>query len=226
MGGRLTAREKRFDASEWTALVGSSPGFGLVQTFEYGQAKTETGPWLMRHLLIEEAGRPVAAAQVMLRDLPVVRGGLAWINRGPILLSGAGDSPAAMTGALDALVRYWAKERNYYLRVAPPWANGPALDTGMRPAGRPGWASARLDLSSPLETLRAGLRKNWRSALISAEKDGVESRAGERIRALSRGISELSDGTGLRDSCHAGFFGRAAAAPTRDAQASGLHRRS
>ena len=193
---RYAAREKIFSASEWTALVGSTPGFSLLQSWEYGKAKAETGPWRLRHLLIEEAGRPVAAAQVMLRDLPLIRGGLAWCNRGPILLDASEPEPERLAGILRAMVGHWAAERGYYLRLAPPWSEGTrsseARAAGLEAAGRRGWASARLDLSEGIEALRAGLRKNWRSALINAEKNALEWRSGEReFPTFIRGYDEF-----------------------------------
>jgi hypothetical protein len=46
-------------------------------------------------------------------------------------------------------------------------------------AGEPGWASAVIDLSPDLETLRAGLKGKWRGHLNKAERSDLEVRIGE-----------------------------------------------
>jgi len=199
--GVLEVRERDFDAAGWTSLVGRAPGFSLLQTWEYGRAKCETGPWRMRHVVLEDAGKVLAGAQVMLRDLPLAFGGLAWINRGPLLL---GETPrkGLLAGVLRALRRHFVEERGYYLRLAPSWDGGlceeEVAGSGLRPAGAPGWASGRLDLSAPLEELRAGLRKNWRSALSKAEKDDLGVRSGEDgVEAFLAGYRRFLESRGF-----------------------------
>lgn len=165
----------------WREIAGGCAGYSLLQSWEYGEAKSRSGRWAARRCLIFSGERLAGAAQVLTRELPLLRGGLAWVNRGPLSAAGAPEAGEL----LQALRRHWTLQRGYYLRVAPP--EGAALEApgeGFASAGRPGWASARLDLTLPLEVLRAGLRKNWRNAL---------ERAARRSAAVESGGGPLLD---------------------------------
>jgi len=164
----VTCRPSALDAAGWDAASAAYPGANLLQSWEYGAAKAQGG-WIAERLEFVADGRIVGLAQVMLRRLPVVGGGLAWCNRGPL---GAG---------LEALRAHYLG-RGFYLRVAPAGTDA-VVAPGFRQTGRIGWASAVLDLAPPVEALRAGLDGKWRNALAKAERSGltVESGSGGAV---------------------------------------------
>lgn len=165
-----------FDAAAWRTVLAQLADPSLPQTWNYGAAKVATGPWRIEHGILEQDGRTVGAAQVLIRDLPAgLPGGLAWISRGPLWRQdSSADNADRLNAALAALARHYAGQRGYYLRMAPPAPDGLALAAGpidVTPIS--GWASARVDLSRPLADLRAGLVQKWRNAANKAERSGV-----------------------------------------------------
>lgn len=167
---RMELQSKAFSQGEWAELTSSSQGFSLLQTWEYGEARTRPG-------LVAERARFVAGdevvgfCQAMVRRVPVVRGGAVWINRGPLTTR---DDPngSLMTEMLSTLRRYWVGQRGFYLRIAPvlPPDGASALPDGYESTAARGWCSSRVDLRLEVEDLRRGLNQKWRNCLNKAER--------------------------------------------------------
>lgn len=153
---------------EWTTLVDGLEDLSLLQTWAYGEAKAASGGWRVERLVFTEGGAPVGAAQVMLRPLPVVGGGLAWLNRGPLSCR-----PQSLTAMLAALRHHYLRRR-FYLRIRPALAADiPLASPGFSATGQPGWASAVVDLALPEDDLRRRLAQKWRNVLNKAERQGL-----------------------------------------------------
>ncbi len=172
-----------FSQEEWSAALSGFEGLNLLQTWAYGEAKTRTGPWKAWRAVFLDDERVVGTVQALIRRLPLVPGGLVWVNRGPLLRPQDGGQPL-LPAVLRELRRHWVEARHMYLRVALPSGDGVMAPAVLAMAGyRPvlaasGWASARLDLSGTFETLRAGLQRKWRNCVSKAERSGLEVRSG------------------------------------------------
>lgn len=75
----------QFGQRQWTEIVSSFRDLSLVQTWEYGEAKSHTGPWKVERAIFVDGQQLVGAYQAMVRSIPYLGGGLVWINRGPLL---------------------------------------------------------------------------------------------------------------------------------------------
>lgn len=159
-------------ADEWTRIVAEFRDLNLLQTWEYGEAKATLGPWRVERALFVDDGRVVGAVQAMVRPLPVVGGGLVWINRGP-LWRRDGDADHARLDRLLSVLRDAWLARRFYLRIQPP-ATVAVVPPGFRATGTAGWASATVDLSVAEETLRKGLGGKWRNRLVKGERSGLD----------------------------------------------------
>jgi len=172
-----------FSEQEWTSLVATSPDYNLLQTWAYAEAKVATGPWEVVRGVILDDGREVGAAQTVIRFAPVFRGGLAWLNRGPMALVNKNDRPTLVSGMIEAIKVHFVNEWGLYLRVAPSLheeelSNEALKLTTMKRAGVLGWASAKLDLTSHETDLRKALNAKWRGHLSKAERAGLTVRRG------------------------------------------------
>lgn len=160
------------DQEAWESALGGFMGANLLQSWAYGAAKVEDGGWRVERLDYRQAGALVGMVQVMVRRLPMSLGGLAWINRGPLVQTGRDSAPV-----FAALRRYYGR-RGFYLRIAPAVVDQP-LPQGFRPTGRLGWASSLLDLTPDEEALRQGLHRKWRNHLSKGEREGPEVQGAE-----------------------------------------------
>jgi CelD/BcsL family acetyltransferase involved in cellulose biosynthesis len=179
-----------YSRESWLEIAATMPGYNLMQDWSYGEAKADCGGWQVERGLFQEAGTVVGVAQVLLRTIPVIGSGLAWLNRGPL------SRPGTENGTLlKTLHGYYCDERGFYLRIAPQMpaenlapTSLPAM--GFRQTTASGWASARLDLTPDLATLRSGLRQKWRNALNKAERAGIHIDSGADGELFERFLDE------------------------------------
>lgn len=175
----LSLNLQDFSQSEWTDLVSGYQGLSLMQTWEYAEAKSQMDPWRVWRATFEDAGRVVGAVQAMVRPFPWLSGGLVWINRGPLWDRDKTGDPTLLVEMMRELQRYWVEQRGMYLRVAPPALENCATADALAASGfgqvngGPGWASARVDLSQTIESLRGKLQQKWRNCLNKAERLGL-----------------------------------------------------
>ena len=171
---------------EWRRLGAGFAERSLMQCWEYGEAKARTGAWRVERGVFLDGGEPVGMVQALVRPLPLgLPGGLVWINRGPLWrpMEGNADDPARYGALMAALRRHYVLGRSMYLRLAPPLAEGDlprdaVTAAGFAPTATPGWASAILDLSPPVDDLRKGLKQKWRNCLNKAERSDLAVEAG------------------------------------------------
>lgn len=155
----------RGQGPEWNELVARFPGLSLLQCWEHGEAKGAEG-WHCHRLVARRQDQVLGAVQVMVRPLPLVGGGLAWVSRGPLAADAQGQ-----TDMLTAL-RHWARRQGLYLRVAPAVAEI-THSGGLGGTGRLGWASALLDLAPDEAHLRKATQQKWRNCLNKAERQDL-----------------------------------------------------
>lgn len=162
------------DQADWQQTAEGFLDLSLPQSWAYGAAKATEGPWRVERGIFREDKAVVGTVQVMLRPLPAgLPGGLAWISRGPVWRRAGNVGPERISALLAALRRHYVEERGFYVRMAPPLADA-ALPMEMLPGfvstATAGWASARVDLTLPVDALRAGLQQKWRNVLNKAER--------------------------------------------------------
>ncbi len=75
---------RAFSQSEWTDIVSAFYDLSLLQTWEYAEAKQQTGPWRVERAVCVDGERIVGAVQALVRPVPFLGKGLVWINRGPL----------------------------------------------------------------------------------------------------------------------------------------------
>lgn len=178
---KLEARD--FKQDEWAEVVSAMDETSLVQTWEFAQAKASGGGKLSPEcVVVHDDEGLVAAAQAMVVEVPFLRGGLAWLNQAPMLRPDAGAN--ATVRSLSLIREHWAGEKGYYMRIAPALADtgenrSLMLKAGYSPvSAAPSWASTELDLTVPVEQLRARLKQKWRNCLNQSERLGLTCRSG------------------------------------------------
>lgn len=165
-----------FPQHEWTHLVSGFYDLSLVQTWEYAEAKTQAASWRVEQAVFVDGERVVGAVQALVRPIPWLQRGLVWINRGPLWRRSKNEDPSLLVAMMEELRRHWVDKQHIYLRIAPPNREGEVDVNALKEIGYrrddnlEGWASARLDLSLPVEALRNQLQQKWRNCLNKAER--------------------------------------------------------
>lgn len=154
----------------------------LMQSWEYGEAKSQTQIWRThRFLLQDEEGKPVGLLQVLCLSLPFI-GGVARINQGPVFFSESWrNSPLTdnIRQVMTAILNTARMNRWWYLSILPNFPANENVDVLLnelgfhRKAVNP-YGSAVISLGRDVENIRAGLNGKWRNLLKKSEKMGLE----------------------------------------------------
>ncbi len=180
----------------------------LLQSWQYGQAKEQAEGWkAQRFLILDQDGQAIALTQVLTRVLPIV-GGIARLNRGPLLLTDhrADAEVPLKLAALRVLLKEARRQRWWLLQTAPELLDSEPATLGLRALRFrrlliPAWASGRISLQSDEQKLLMGLNGKWRNCMRKGEKLGVtvERREcnGEELAMLMRSYAELQSNRGF-----------------------------
>jgi lipid II:glycine glycyltransferase (peptidoglycan interpeptide bridge formation enzyme) len=217
MDGHMTDADLRpwrvTDPVAWNAFVERAPYHAFPQLWEWGEVRAAAGWRPIRLAIGPSRDEPVAAAQLLLRPMPLLGWHLAYVPRGPI---GRLDEPGVRDALVDALRELGLAERIATVRADPETA----LDTPYGAAlMQPPWRAAPkvqppitrvIDLSLGEEALRGELRRKHRQYVNKAERGGVTierfdgGAAPEVIASALADFNRIYQGTAQR----AGFVAR------------------
>jgi hypothetical protein len=164
---------------EWDIYWKDCPRKSLPQAWEYGTAKEMAEGWhVQRYVIFNEYDDPTAIVQILVKRIPML-GGVARINRGPLLLVDNSDYEVkAKLGAIRVLMREARKQRWWVVQIAPELTPGLEAKSGLHALGfkkRPNFpADSSLLYLGPTENeLLKQLKGKWRNCLRKGEKLGV-----------------------------------------------------
>jgi peptidoglycan pentaglycine glycine transferase (the first glycine) len=106
---------------QWNDFVVTTPNFGLMQSYEWGELKEKQG-WEVVRLAAEREAKIAAVAQMLVK--PAARGllSLAYIPRGPLV---DWEDRETTTALLDALYVEARRYKAICLRIEPPLLHDP-----------------------------------------------------------------------------------------------------
>jgi peptidoglycan pentaglycine glycine transferase (the first glycine) len=165
------------DAPTWNRIVAGFEDASLAQTWSYGV--TRWGRDNLSHVVLRKNGEVVAAAQVVIKKVPLLKAGLAYVKAGPLWYSKAGGASTATQGRmLQALRDIFVTQRGLLLRIFVAGCHrcysSPeqifAQEGFFRDASISRPSTAIVDLSHSLKDLRDSLRPTWRRNLVLAER--------------------------------------------------------
>jgi len=172
------------DAPRWNAALASLPAHHVLQSWEWGEIKRQTGWWAHR-LLFTRQGAVVAAAQVLTRRLGRAPLAVQYAPKGPALDYA---DPVLTVQVLAALEDYARRSRAIFIKMDPDVPDdtprGRAILDLLRQRG---WQAAEqvqfkntalLDLSAGEEAVLAGFKQKWRYNVRLAGRKGVTVRRG------------------------------------------------
>ncbi len=171
--------EVSFD--QWSIHWQQVPKANLLQSWEYGSAKELAENWkVLRFMVSDSSGNPVALAQILTRSVPIL-GGIARMNRGPLLLNEFREDQK-IERALDvirALLREARKRRWWVVQIAPELPGTDKVFASLTQMGL--WkqpngvcSSGLVDLGLDENSLLMSLDGKWRNVLRKGQKLGVE----------------------------------------------------
>jgi len=177
------------DRAVWDDALRSLPWPHVLQSWDWGQFKSDWG-WSARRLLWQQAGRPVAAAQVLRRQIPRTPWSFLYAGKGPIL--DYADT-SLFEAVLADLEQYARQRRALFIKIDPdvPRQFGEPGEQPPDPVGqaaldvlaRRGWRfspeqiqfrnTVIIDLTPSEADLLAAMKSKWRYNIRLAGRKGV-----------------------------------------------------
>jgi dTDP-4-amino-4,6-dideoxygalactose transaminase len=166
----------KFSYQEWERVFYSINKSNLLQSWDYGEAKSKTQGWSVLRSIIYNKVKPIGVVQVLIKKYPVF-GRIARINRGPLFV----DKVTYKTELhiYKLLGKELSKHNIRILFIAPEINFSDHARIGLKLLGyskikKQSWRSSWLDLSLSNEVLRQKLNGKWRNQLKSSEKANLE----------------------------------------------------
>lgn len=184
---------KEIDKNQWDELFSLCNRTNLMQNWEYGEAKKSALLWKpKRFALQDERGKYFGIMQMLTVSLPLI-GGVAKINRGPLLFENIwGNEYPLETIEKSIQAICWAvkKFRWRLMRINPEFPENQNVEELLRNYGfihkaSAAWGSALVSLERPQDEIRASFHSKWRNLLKKSEKSGLEFKLGNTKRDLN-----------------------------------------
>lgn len=144
---------------------------------------------------IADGSEVVALASLRIKRLPLLRLGVAYANRGPLVGSGVLDEGEACRAAIDSLVEEYVRRRGLVLRLLMPIRAEP-FDIAHRLAsdlpkdgqgrGRRAYRTILVDISAEETAIRDRLHQKWRNVLVKSERQDIEIVSGTSLELFDR----------------------------------------
>ena len=165
---------------QWSGYWKRIPKANLLQSWQYGEAKAQAEGWrVVRFLISGNTDQPFALAQMLTRSYPLF-GGIARLNRGPLLLDDFPEdqSVAKKLEIIEALLIEVRHRRWWVVQIAPELPDSPIVITslnqmGLRRRPDPAFASGRLSLKADEQSILMGFNGKWRNCMRKGIRLGV-----------------------------------------------------
>ncbi len=157
--------------SEWLTHLKEIQYVNMLQHWQYGIAKEQTGKWKAVRFIIMKDGQLIAIAQFLVKMFPFL-GGIARMNRGPLLSKLIENDYRESTSCnvIGALVEEAQKRHWRVIQIAPelPYSEATVKvlrKFSLRQLDVPPSASGYIDLVPDKDHLLMSLKGNWRNHL-------------------------------------------------------------
>jgi hypothetical protein len=178
---------RQVDREAWLCLAPVFSDYNYRQAWDFGAACAVRVGATSEHMAIECPGQKIVGlADVRIRKPPLLGGGIAYINGGPLVRNEDLNEDTAFPVVIQALIEEYVIRRKLLLRIAPPIVGDPkknGLEKALLQMGFTEMPQKKktifLDLSQDVISIRKNFHQKWRSRLGKSEKNGLTVRTGQ-----------------------------------------------
>jgi hypothetical protein len=113
-------RIKKVEKKEWIQYSSMFNDYNYRQIWDYGLSLAQRRKTSSEHVAVFNEERLIGIADVRVKKVPMLRGGLAYVSGGPLTIQAEGFTPEHLTFCLRALRLEYVQNRGMILRIAPP----------------------------------------------------------------------------------------------------------
>ncbi len=178
------------DPAVWSDIARRFHDYSYRQSVAFAGALAERRGARSEFVAVMSAGDALGVANVRVKVLPFVGGGIAYISGGPMVrVEGESEREHGqrLLRCIRALRTEYTRERGLVLRILPAagsesWnrIQGEVLRAeGFAAAPRPaGYRTMLVDVTRPRDAIRSDFRQKWRNCLNAAEGKALTVRCG------------------------------------------------
>ncbi|TCD54525.1 peptidoglycan bridge formation glycyltransferase FemA/FemB family protein [Alloscardovia theropitheci] len=159
-------------AQQWDEIMSVLEGHPM-QSWQWGELKSKTGPWTAHHIEVREGDKLVGAAQILVRTLPFPFRELCYVPRGPIV-----SDNSYLPAVADAVAAWCAQNTKAVAVKIDPAVESAHLSRSWKPSPHVLLSTTgimNLDMSED-EVMRSIHSKKARQYIRKAGRDGVTCR--------------------------------------------------
>jgi hypothetical protein len=198
------------DRGEWESSVRHFSDYSYRQSWAYGVALASKRGAVSEHVAIRRGGETIGLADVRIKSVPMIGGGLAFVSGGPLLgkVGNGGLDLERLDAAIDALVREFVHGRGLTLRIVAPVGladENRCIAERLERAGfhrtdrgKP-YRTVLLDIDRQLDEIRSSLHRHWRRHLNGAERNNLDVSFGTQLDRFEH-VARMSDALRARKS--------------------------
>lgn len=206
------------DRAEWVSLAREFQDYTIRQAWDYGTRLAEKRKAGSEHVAFFRDSTPIGIADIRIKEIPFLGGGLAFSSYGPLFRRGSREDFGNLESILQSLKSEYVLKRRLVLRIQPALSDPGEAATTREIFGGLGFSRSNagreyrtyyLDLSPPLEDLRANLKRRWRRHLNQSDREDLAI----EIRSDSGALIDLVDfhnrfidAKGFQTDLDAGFY--------------------
>jgi CelD/BcsL family acetyltransferase involved in cellulose biosynthesis len=210
----------RLDRAQWEVAAQQFSDYSYRQNWAYGETLAAKRGAASEHIAIQRGDEIAGLADVRIKMVPVIGGGLAYISGGPLIRKsddGIADQERLVV-CLDALVREFVQRRGLTLRILAPIGGAEHNESVARCFEEAGfqrttrgehYRTVLLDIDRPLDVIRSSMHSHWRRHLNGAERNNLEVTFGtehERFAQVAQMSEALRARKGFEVDLDAMFF--------------------
>jgi Acetyltransferase (GNAT) domain len=173
------------DRALWESAVRQFGDYSYRQSWAYGTKLAAKRGATSEHVALRCGDETIGLADVRIKRLPMVGGGLAYVSGGPLVrkLDGSAEALECFDLSLEALAQEFVHGRGLTLRIVAPIGPAEENRSAAERLQRAGFVrtdrgrhyrTVLLDVDRPLEEIRPSLHRHWRRHLNGSERNDLE----------------------------------------------------
>jgi lipid II:glycine glycyltransferase (peptidoglycan interpeptide bridge formation enzyme) len=188
----FTAEVDAIDQSQWSAVIQEFADATIYQTWEYGSQTW--GDKNISHLILKKNEQIIAAAQLWIYTIPLLRKGFAHISWGPMWRQHSKKKDfQVLKNLLRALNNHYSHERRLLLRIRinEIQRDNDVIERILIDEGfhlnkqQHQYRTIRLTLEPDIDEIRSRLHKTWKRYLKRAEENKIQVLDGYQLNLFT-----------------------------------------
>ena len=169
---------------EWNCILEKFVDSTIYQTYAYGSVRWSEKS--IEHIVLKKQGDVIAAAQVIIKKMPLLNAGIAYIPWGPLWKKKNTEiNTSSFELIIEAVKKEYALKKGLLVRIAPNIVESDSksiLDIltleGFVSDSSKRYRTFILNIEAPLNEIRKKLDQKWRNQLNRAEKNNLRVKEG------------------------------------------------